>query len=142
MRTAGVKVATVLLSLGLSGCVGPLVDVQKVDDTTAVQLNDTMKTFDVESTPASAKLLGPITATSCKNKMWDKDATAEDATTQLKLLSRQRGGNAVGNLSCGPVEGTDLSKNCWQSVVCTGTAIDTNTSPAIAAPKRKRPSPK
>jgi hypothetical protein len=132
----------ILLSAILAGCVGPLVDVQKVDDTTAVQLNDTMKTFDVASTPATAKVLGPITATSCKNKMWDKDATAEDATTQLKLLSRQRGGNAVGNLSCGPVEGTDLSKNCWQSVVCTGTAIDTNAPTLTSAAKRKRPSPK
>jgi hypothetical protein len=32
--------------------------------------------------------------------MWDKNATAEDATNQLRLLSRQRGGTAVGNLVC------------------------------------------
>jgi hypothetical protein len=73
--------------------------------------------------PARAVVLAPITATSCKNKMWDPAATNENATAQLRLLSRQRGGTAVGNLVCEIQEGTSLAKNCWESVTCTGTAI-------------------
>lgn len=28
-----------------------------------------------------------------------------------------------GNLTCGPREGTRLAKDCWESIVCTGTAL-------------------
>jgi len=112
---------TALLALG--GCIGPLVPVTHVDDTTAVELDQTVRIFEARDTPSSAPVLGPITATSCKNKIWDKDATAEDATNQLRLMARQRGGNAVGNLTCENQEGTSLAKNCWASVTCTGTAI-------------------
>jgi hypothetical protein len=82
----------------LAGCVGPLVLVTRVEESTAVELNATIPVYDARPMPPSASILGPITATSCKNKMWDKDATNEDATSQLRLMSRQSGGNAVGNL--------------------------------------------
>jgi hypothetical protein len=85
------------LSVLLGGCVGPLVPVTHVDDTTAVELNQTVMAFEARDTPPNASVVGPITATSCKNKIWDKDATSEDATNQLRLMARQRGGNAVGN---------------------------------------------
>lgn len=104
-------------------CVGPLVPVTRVDDSTATELQQTVQTFEARDTPSNATVLGPITATSCKNKLWDKDATNEDAINQLRLLSRQRGGNAVGNLVCEIIQGTSLATNCWASVTCTGTAI-------------------
>lgn len=113
------------LGFFLSSCVGPLVPVTRLDDPTAVELKQTIPTFEARETPSSATILGPLTATSCKNKLWDKDATSEDATNQLRLLSRQRGGNAVGNLVCEQKQGTDLATNCWASVTCTGTAIKT-----------------
>lgn len=114
-----------VLALGVccSGCVGPLVPVTRVDDLTATELQQTIPTFEAKVTPSKATVLGPLTATSCKNKLWDKDATSEDATNQLRLLSRQRGGNAVGNLVCENTQGTSLATNCWASVTCTGTAI-------------------
>jgi hypothetical protein len=106
-----------------AGCVGPLVPVTRVDDSTAAELEQTVRTFAARETPSKATILGPVTATSCKNKLWDADATSEDATNQLRLLSRQRGGNAVGNLVCENMQGTSLATNCWASVTCTGTAI-------------------
>lgn len=113
----------VAFALLISGCVGPLVPVTRVDDSTATELTETIRTFEARDTPVNATVLGPITATSCKNKIWDKDATNEDATNQLRLLARQRGANAVGNLVCEQQQGTSLATNCWASVTCTGTAI-------------------
>lgn len=113
----------ILACLALTSCVGPLVPVTKVDETTAIELEQTIQAYDAASTPTNATVLGTLTATSCKNKLWDKPATKEGAIAQLKLLSRQRGGNAVGNLTCEAQEGTSLAKNCWESVVCTGTAL-------------------
>jgi hypothetical protein len=75
------------LCVALGGCIGPLVPVTHVDDTTAVELDQTVRTFEARDTPSRSPVLGPITATSCKNKIWDKDATAEDATNQLRLGS-------------------------------------------------------
>jgi hypothetical protein len=120
---SNMRILGMALCATLSGCIGPLVPVTHVDDTTAVELDQTVRTFAAMETPPSAPVLGPITATSCKNKIWDKDATAEDATNQLRLMARQRGANAVGNLTCENQEGTSLAKNCWASVTCTGTAI-------------------
>jgi hypothetical protein len=106
-----------------TGCVGPLVPVTRVDDSTATELLQTVRAYEARDTPSKATALGPLTATSCKNKLWDKDATKEDSTNQLRLMSRQRGGNAVGNLVCENAQGTSLATNCWASVTCTGTAI-------------------
>jgi hypothetical protein len=119
------KTVCFVLALLCTGCVGPLVPVTRVADSTATELQQTIPTYGAVATPPKAAVLGPLTATSCKNKLWDKDATDEDATNQLRLLSRQRGGNAVGNLVCENMQGTSLATNCWASVTCTGTAIKT-----------------
>ncbi len=107
----------------LCSCIGPLVQVANVEESQAVELKSTVRAFHPGQTPKNAKALGPVEATSCKNKLWDKDATAEDATNQLLLYARSMGGNAIGNLACEPTAGTSLAKNCWASVVCRGTAM-------------------
>jgi hypothetical protein len=119
----------------VGGCVGPLVDVTNVEETTAAELTATIKVFQASETPPNAAVLGPLTANSCKNKLWDKDATPEDATSQLRLLSRQRGGDAVGNLVCENQRGTSLATNCWASVTCTGTALKLGGSQVPALPR-------
>jgi hypothetical protein len=113
----------VIGALALAGCVGPLVPVTQVEEPVAAELTQTIAVYEPKDTSSAATILGPLTATSCKNKMWDKDATAEDAINQLRLLARQHGGDAVGNLVCEPPRGTELAKNCWASVTCTGSAI-------------------
>jgi predicted house-cleaning NTP pyrophosphatase (Maf/HAM1 superfamily) len=115
-------IAVVLPAL-CAGCVGPLVPVTRVDNSTASELQQTVRTYEARETPSNAAVLGPVTSTSCMNKLWDKPASNDDATNQLRLLSRQRGGNAVGNLVCESTQGTNLATNCWASVTCTGTAI-------------------
>ena len=60
-------------------------------------------------------------ATSCMNKIWDPVSSEQDAIAQLQFRSLQTGGNAVLNTTCDS-EGTNLAKNCWNSVTCIGTA--------------------
>lgn len=122
----------------LSACVGPLVPVTRVEQTTAVELTEAIQVFDARETPATATILGPLTANSCKNKLWEKDASNDDAIAQLRLMSRQRGGNAVGNLVCEKPQGTSMATNCWASITCTGTAIRIGDKPAPTLPKKRR----
>lgn len=128
--------AVIECGLALAACAGPLVPVAKVDDGQAVELQKTVRVFPPDQTPKTARALGSVTATSCKNKMWDKDPTEEDATNQLSLYSRGMGGNAVGNLVCEPVAGTSLATNCWSSITCRGTAINLD-APAQSIPAKK-----
>lgn len=130
--------AVAACALVLAGCIGPLVPVAKVEDVQADELQKTVRVFPPDQTPKTARVLGPITATSCKNKLWDKDATEEDATTQLSLYSRSMGGNAVGNLICEPMAPTSLATNCWASVTCRGTAINTDAPSASAVPRAQK----
>lgn len=136
MRAA--RIVIIASHLCVAGCVGPLVPVSQVDESTALELGQSVSVFEARETPANASVLGPITATSCKNKAWDKEATAEDATNQLRLLSRQRGGDAVGNLTCEAPRGTDLATNCWASVTCTGTSIKLAGPPLVKRPNPRR----
>lgn len=131
LKSAGISMASCLLG----ACVGPLVPVVNVEASTANELSQSVPAFAASQTPVNATVLGPLTATSCKNKLWDRDASSDDATNQLRLLARQRGGDAVGNLVCEQPRGTDLSTNCWASITCTGTAIRTVNVPG---PKRGR----
>jgi len=110
--------------------------VTHVEEPVAAELTLTIAVYEPNDTPHTSTMLGPLTATSCKNKMWDKDATAEDAINQLRLLARQHGGDAVGNMVCEPPRGTELAKNCWASVTCTGTAIKLPT--AAPLPRRAK----
>lgn len=107
----------------LASCVGPRVPVTNVDDAMAAQLNTSVKVVDGAALPANARLLGPVQATSCKNKAWQPAPTNENAITQMKLLAQQMGGNAIGSVYCEPPLGTDLKTNCWSSIRCTGTAL-------------------
>lgn len=111
------------VALLLSGCVGPFVPVIDIDQTSAQQLRQEVHVFDAGTVPSNATYLGPLKATSCMNKMWDKPASNEDATTQLLYKSRQFGGNAIANLLCEGTEGTNLAKNCWNSVTCHAVAL-------------------
>jgi hypothetical protein len=42
----------------MTGCVGPLVPVTQVGETTAVELNETIPVFDARETPTKATVLG------------------------------------------------------------------------------------
>jgi hypothetical protein len=100
----------------------PFVPVTKLDDATAAKLAHSIPAFPKERTPAKAKNLGSITANSCKHLKTDPDASAADATNQLRLMAGQKGGNAVGDLVCGRSYMAPFA-NCWMLITCSGSAL-------------------
>lgn len=102
--------------LALSSCAGA-----KVEADPPAEWRSSMRVYRASETPRGARVLGPLTATSCKSKPWDPDPTDEDATRRLQVDSRGMGGNAIGNVTCGI--GSTLETNCLSSIVCRGTAI-------------------
>lgn len=115
----------ILSMFALSGCIGPLVPVAQIDEQSAISLERTTHTYEAGQTPKGAANLGPIEAVSCKNLMWDPAPTRQNAIAQLRQYARERGGNAVGEISCGDTELTNLVKNCWASLTCRGVALRT-----------------
>lgn len=106
------------------GCVGPLVPVVKLDNGTAMRLRKEIPIFDIaELQNKEYRRIGQIRATSCMNKIWDSPSSREDATDQLRYKASALGSNGITNLICERQEGTNLAKNCWNSVTCYGVAI-------------------
>jgi RcsF lipoprotein len=112
-------VVALSVSLALSSCAGATVQ----GDPPAEWRSNT-RVYRASETPRGARILGQLTATSCKSKPWDPEPTDEDATRKLQVDARGMGGNAVGNVSCGI--GNALATNCLSSIVCSGTAIQVN----------------
>jgi len=66
--------------------------------------------------------LGPVVATSCQNDFTTDEVSSEfDALAQLRYYTLQLNGDAVFDVTC-TKEGISLLKNCWNAVVCQGTA--------------------
>jgi hypothetical protein len=107
----------------LSGCVGPLVPVQTVE-TTGLEVTERAAKIAVVSSDQASTMqrLGEVTGYSCKNKLWDPDATIEAATFQAKVAAAQRGATAITSLTC-TEGGTSLVTNCWQSFTCQAVAV-------------------
>jgi hypothetical protein len=112
----------ILVAALLSSCVGPLTPVAELDPQTTEQLNTSIAVYRAGQSPPNASIIEPITATSCKNKVWDSPATEENAINQLRLYTQQRRGNAVLDVTCDGKKGTELSTNCWESIMCRGAA--------------------
>ncbi len=119
-RALAISLAAALL---VSGC-GPFVEVVKVDEPAARDLRSRIKIYPADALATGQyKILGSVSAISCKSMFWDPDATPENATEQILLKVEQQGGNAITNLICDPKAGTSLGKNCWNTVTCHASAI-------------------
>jgi hypothetical protein len=117
------RVAMVLaVGLALSSCAGA-----KVAEQPPAEWRSDTRVYRANETPRGARVLGQITATSCKSKPWDPEPTDEDATRQLQVDARGMGGNAVGNVTCGV--GSAIQTSCLSSIVCRGTAIRVSERP-------------
>jgi acetyl-CoA carboxylase alpha subunit len=68
-------------------------------------------------------IIQPLSATSCKNLLWEPSPTQEDATDQLRVKAARLGGNGLLNVTCEAPSGTSLITNCWSSLTCHGAAI-------------------
>lgn len=115
------RIPAVICAVLLTGCVGPMVEVHKVDDVAAASLAEIALFGPGQAVPVATSL-GPVNSTSCKNKLWDKAASETDGMNQLRFIARQRGGNAVTDAICQRDDGA-LLKNCWEAVTCSGTAV-------------------
>ena len=118
--------AVAWFAVALSGCIGPFVDVIRMDRVPASERAAALqvRVFPLGTTiPADAQVIGPVQANSCKNLLTDPPATQGDALQQLQVRVVRLGGNAVGNVTF-DTRGTDtLGTNCWQTVTASGIAL-------------------
>lgn len=115
--------AVVVAALLLSGCVGAFVPIQTVE-TTGLKVVEAAASIRVVAADEAKSMreLGEVTGYSCKNKLWDPDATIEAATFQVKVAAAQRGALAISGLTCS--EGSvSLATNCWKSFTCKALAL-------------------
>jgi hypothetical protein len=114
----------VFLPFIVAGCFGPFFEHIRVDPTTVSDLRRQVPVYsanDVQSHEYA--MIQPLSATSCKNKLWDSSPTQEDATDQLRVKAARLGGNGLLNVVCEAPSSTSLVKNCWASLSCHGAAI-------------------
>jgi S1-C subfamily serine protease len=110
----------------LTGCVGPLVPVIAIDENAAGVVRSEVRTITMaELDTIEHERLGPVEATSCKNKTWDPQPTPSNATDQLRIRAQNLGANALAGLSCGAKQGTSMVTNCWSSITCYALAVRT-----------------
>jgi Tfp pilus assembly protein PilN len=118
------KLLLLLTAISLAGCVGPLVEHVRIDQSSVKSLAERVVVLNEEQSKARQfTVLHPVTATSCKNKLWDSAPTNEDATNQLRVKAMTVGADALANLYCEVPQGTSLTTNCWSSIVCHAAAV-------------------
>lgn len=109
-------------SLLSTSCIGPVVEVIKVDPLIAEKLRTEIPVYgQSQLTNVHYKDVLPLQATSCKNMLWDPPATEQDATDQLRFKAHRLRANGIMNLIC--FSGVGIDKNCWGSVTCNASAI-------------------
>ena len=118
------RVIAPLTVISLAAGCGPFIEVIKVDQPTAALLRTEIPVYGPEKLKdLEYTVLTPVEATSCKSKLWDDPATADDAMDQLRFKARAAQSNAIMNATCFSKEGMNTAKNCWQSVMCNGIGI-------------------
>lgn len=88
--------------------------VPKVADTAAVQI--------VETGPPLGAATKAVIGTSCKNKLWDPPASADNAIALMKRQAESLGFNAIHSMRT-VLDPTAITKNCWEAVIATGIAF-------------------
>lgn len=123
-----------VITLWLLGACTAFVDIVKVDqlppETRAAMANVAIYT-DHQPRDIKYDVVASMDATSCKGLAIDPPATRANALDQLKYKALKAGANAVIGVSCTRT-GVDYGANCWQTVVCAGTAVRAADSSAIA----------
>ncbi len=68
------------------------------------------------------KRLGIVESFNCKRYTWDPPANYENGLAGLTHKAQLLGGNALANLKC-DTGGTELARNCWESIKCIAAVI-------------------
>jgi len=120
------KAAIILVAIGLAAC-GPNIPIANIEGAppTTMEAAQSIRVVRTGDTiPTVVSYLGVVEGNSCRNKMWDKAASAEDALLRLRVAAANRGANAAIDVTCDEA-GTSLHTNCWSSVQCKGVAVKT-----------------
>lgn len=110
------------LASALAGC-GAFVEVVKVDETNAGAAGAVQVLTREQLQGRRTEIVQTISATSCKNKLWDPAPTRENAVQQLQVKAARIGANVVTNLFCRDEPSVNLGTNCWSAVVCEAAAV-------------------
>jgi hypothetical protein len=114
----------VVVSCLVTGCLGSFSDHIPIDPTTVEDLRRQVPVYrESDMQTREYVLLQPLSAISCKNKLWDPSPTQEDATDQLRVKAARLGGNGLLNVVCEAPGMTYVIKNCWAWLTCHGAAI-------------------
>lgn len=109
----------------LTGCVGPLVRIEKIDDATKNKVQVYPDSTILQKT--GVKSLGIVEATSCRNQAWEPPASLENCTAQMQVRAAKIGANGLivgaGDRQVANFITTGINRNCWSTVDCTGVAI-------------------
>jgi uncharacterized protein YbjQ (UPF0145 family) len=116
----------VILMLAITAC-GPMPGIQNIKmadvPTDEAQRALSIRVYDQTLPPPAIKqAIGEVSATSCKNKLWDKPSTKGDALAQLRLKALRMGANAVISVTYDEHGQDALGTNCWNSVTASGVA--------------------
>ena len=114
----------IVVSCLVTGCFGSFSDHIPIDPATVEDLRHQVPVYresDVQT--REYVLMQPLSAISCKNKLWDPAPTQEDATDQLRAKAARLGGNGLLHVGCEAPSLTYVIKNCWTWLTCHGTAI-------------------
>jgi hypothetical protein len=107
------------------GACTPFIEIIEVGPEQAQQLRSEIEIVRSGSLEADEyTMIGSVSATSCKARAWDPDASEEDATNQILYKASELGADAIYDLKCDELEGTSFSENCWNSLTCKAVAIE------------------
>ena len=111
--------------ISLSGCVGPLVRIESIDNQTISKV----KVFPDNTVLQNPKvrILGVVEATSCRNLAWEPPASIENCTAQMQMRAAKLGANGiilgVADRKVADFISTGINRNCWSTVDCSSIAI-------------------
>jgi uncharacterized protein YbjQ (UPF0145 family) len=90
-----------------------------------------------EISKESYKYLGSVEGLACKRNAYAVgEPTVEEARQGVRIRAVLLGANAVINLLCEKNQSVDWGRNCWQSVVCVGDAINVNDLSILQHPRK------
>ena len=112
--------------LAITGCMGPLAQIEDTDP----RVREQVTVYEDKSILQSdeAQVLGAVEATSCKNLLWQPDASIENCIDQLTMKAARLGGNGivVGGFekrNADFVGKRGINRNCWNTVDCSAVVI-------------------
>jgi uncharacterized protein YbjQ (UPF0145 family) len=86
----------------------------------------------------SYQILGAVEGIACKRNLYASGSPSLDEAKQgVRIRAAQLGADAVINMICEDKREVDWGRNCWQTVVCVGDAIDLHDKSLLSRPPRQ-----